>query len=586
MRSEANARRKHLDKSEIGKKDWSVRTIRMNNMSGPAHHEFRFPTADSGTATFECPASLLRSPKKFLDALSDYLPAFPKSIGRHDSDRLVFIQTLVDSQKITELQPGGTGFLDLTHFATHSEIHHPTGKSVPIPNPLSDNSSDAEVVDRRGSLKATQDELLGLGLTSSYLSFACGCALAASLPTYLNLRGAHDGTLDGLIPETATFNFSGESSSGKTSIALAALSLIGSPKRAGTLNFTARGLAEAAKDSNDLLLVLDDLEKSEPADRVRSLKAMIHTVSGGRSKTISKGVDRFPALRWSTICLSSSPEPIAVVASKYKWTMTKGDRVRIFDIPVPSARRGGVFDRQDCSNRKKAERSIELIENLQRAYLNNHGQIIPLWVAYLMKGDRTKRVSQLVHRFVTKVDADSDGWEQRFARKFGLVYAAMRMAVEAGLFPWPDSLPLKVAKKCYREARGAVKTKEELVNDALKKLKCELAQPENVVKTNGRPSGAAPICLDPECMAVGYKKDGRSKWGVFEDTLASLIRSKQIRALVTRRLLDEGIIPKGHGGAATIQVHMPLVRDGRTIAKPRVLEIDRKLLSSLVKGLD
>ena len=43
------------------------------------------------------------------------------------------------------------------------------------------------------------------------------------------------------------------------------MSLAGSPDRAGTLDFSRRGLAEMASASNDLVLVMDDTEKAEGA---------------------------------------------------------------------------------------------------------------------------------------------------------------------------------------------------------------------------------------------------------------------------------------------------------------------------------
>jgi Domain of unknown function (DUF927) len=98
---------------------------------------------------------------------------------------------------------------------------------------------------------------------STYLAFGIGVALAAPLPSYVNLRRAADDDLAPLVRETAVFNLSGISSSGKSSVGLAAVSLAGSPDRAGTLDFSRRGLAEMASDSNDLLAVLDDTEKAE-----------------------------------------------------------------------------------------------------------------------------------------------------------------------------------------------------------------------------------------------------------------------------------------------------------------------------------
>jgi len=96
--------------------------------------------------------------------------------------------------------------------------------------------------------------------------------------------------------------------------------------------------------------------------------------------------------------------------------------------------------------------SIKLIAKLERGYLNHHGHTIPLWVQYLMATDRSKRIPQLVDKFINHVEARGNGWEVRFATKFGLVYAAMRMTTEAGLLPWRPSFALKVASKCYRKS--------------------------------------------------------------------------------------------------------------------------------------
>ena len=109
---------------------------------------------------------------------------------------------------------------------------------------------------------------------STYLAFGLGVALAAPLPTYLKLYRDDADEVIAFLTETAVFNLSGDSSSGKSSVGLAAISLGGSPERAGTLDFSPRGLAELASDSNDLVLVLDDTEKAEdgPGVLVRALK--------------------------------------------------------------------------------------------------------------------------------------------------------------------------------------------------------------------------------------------------------------------------------------------------------------------------
>ena len=159
----------------------------------------------------------------------------------------------------------------------------------------------------------------------------------------MKLLGQEKGDIEPLVPETAVFNFSGESSSGKTSVRLASMSIAGASDRAGTLDFTRRGLAELANDHNDLPFATDDTENVEAGTGVLvgSLKSLVNMLPGGRSKKISKGVDpaRFPELRWSTFGLSSSPLPISVLAAKCNWKMSPGHKVRLLDIGVPGPKK-------------------------------------------------------------------------------------------------------------------------------------------------------------------------------------------------------------------------------------------------------
>jgi hypothetical protein len=54
----------------------------------------------------------------------------------------------------------------------------------------------------------------------------------------------------------------------------------------------------------------------------------------------------------------------------------------------------------------------------------------------------------------------SDGWEFRFAQKFRLICAALKLGVDSGLLRWPKSFSLKVATEFYRRARQAANSKK------------------------------------------------------------------------------------------------------------------------------
>jgi hypothetical protein len=375
------------------------------------------------------------------------------------------------------------------------------------------------------------------------------------------------------VVETAVFNFSGSSSSGKSSACLAAISLAGSSDRAGSLDLSRRGLAEIASDSNDLAFVLDDTEKCEDDSGalVRTLKSVVHTVPGGRSKIISRGVDqaRFPQLRWSSFALTSSPEPIRKLAAQNRWLMSPGDLVRLFDIGVPGPEKGGIFDRIKGGNAQRAKRSIKLIAKLQRGYLNHHGHAIPQWLQYLMATGHSKRILQLIDEFVDHVKARGNGWEVRFANKFGLVYAAMQLGTDAGLLPWPRTLALKDATKCYRKARAAARGHTERVNGAATKLLRLLKQPGRIVD-----QGSKPIKLTKRTLAIRYKLNGRTNLGMLDQALLKVLGTKRAKEAFAKKLKSAGVLKEGHGHAGTREEAISTIRNGQLSKRTRLWVVD------------
>jgi hypothetical protein len=341
-----------------------------------------------------------------------------------------------------------------------------------------------------------------------------------------------------------------------------------------------------ASNSNDLPLVVDDTEKAEdgPIAVISALKSLVHVLPGGRSKNISAGADKYPPLRWSTFALSSSPRPISELARRHRWMMTAGDRVRLFNISVPGPRKGGIFNRLDCEAADRAKRSIELIDKLERGFTNHCGHVIPEWVVYLMAEDRSQKIFKLVNAFVEHVEAHGNGWEVRFARKFGVVYAAMKMGIDAGLLPWARSLPRKVATECYRKARDAAKTDQERAAEAATRLRQMIKTSGRVVDaTNGNPAGR-PIKLPTKCIAIRFVKYGRVQYGILDDALKEVLRTKKAKAIFTNALAKAGLLPNGHGHAGTVQERLKIERNGKIIDRPRLWVIDEKKFSLVLTG--
>lgn len=551
---------------------WSVRRVRVGPASAPIQLIFKFPTSDGMTSELSVPASELRHPKRLLDKFADFMPAYPAKAGVRDQDRMNFITGLVnDASSPVQIVPDRTGFIDKDTFATRTEILRSDGSRVPIPQLEGASEGRSSF---RGALQGTVVNVLEPAEHSSYLAFGIGVALAAPLPTYLKLRSSE--TDDPLMTETAVYNFSGTSSSGKTTVSKASMSLVRSPDDGGTFDFSARGLAELASDCTDTLMVLDDTENvDDSAALVKALKGVVHTVPGGRSKAISRGVDqtRFPQLRWSTMGLTSSPKSIISLAAENGWTLTWGHKVRLFNIAVPGPDKGGIFDRLPGSAAKRAKKSVKLIAQVERGYTNNYGHLFPEWLLFLLKKDRSSKVLALVQTFIKRVGAQSHGWENRFARKFGIVYAAFKLGVQSGLLPWPKDLPLKVVKKCYRKARRTAQTDKELKRDAPKTLATLIAKPRRTVLVS-KSLPKTPTHVTSKTVALRFVDQGIAKLGLLDGALQRELGSKKAKELFVAGLRDAKLLAKGHGHAGTVQNRLPIKLDGRVISKPRLWMLD------------
>ena len=350
------------------------------------------------------------------------------------------------------------------------------------------------------------------------------------------------------------------------------------------MNFTERGLVEYAAESNDILFVADDTEKSG-GDLIKALRLLTHIVPGGRSKQISKGVDqnKFQELRWNTFVLCSSPRPIPILAAELGWAMSPGDKVRLFDIHVPPPEQGGIFDRISGGSRERAKRSVKLIMKLEHGYLNNHGHIFPKWIAYLLSNNCSPQIVKAANEFVQHVGAEHSGWAKRFAQKFGVIYAAMKLAVSGGLLPWPTELPLKAATECYRRARKAAMSEVEINRYFAEQLCKTIAGSNRVADVSQGAAPSNPLNLPRRCVGLRYYKGSRLKVGIFDDALGKRLKTKKAKSQFTAALLKARIIGKGHGHAGTVQIRTPITRDGELTSKPHVWEIDWERLRKFAR---
>ena len=132
----------------------------------------------------------------------------------------------------------------------------------------------------------------------------------------------------------------------------------------------------SSANSNDLVAVIDDVEHAKISEQqlFTNILTVCQKIPGGASKMIS-AQSSYANLEWSTFALSSSPASIFEMAKTCGEELTLGQKVRLFDIPVPEPDSGGIFDRLKGNRASKASQSVKLIGRLQSGLIQHHGQL-------------------------------------------------------------------------------------------------------------------------------------------------------------------------------------------------------------------
>jgi hypothetical protein len=557
------------DVAQAKKSVW--RPVRMRDESSCAMRlGVTFPKNGGGKGFADFDIDLLESPQKLRLALKRQGAKLHGTIA----DQVQYVARLIKVMPAGEfISTGKPGFRGEGFIAGPRMLGDAKDKFVWMPD-----DKNKGIGDRRGTFQDWKELVAVPAASSSFATTSICIAVGACLRSYVRDR---IGTIDGLRPlarEGAVFNFSGHSSTGKSFQAAIAASAGGAPEAINDLNFSRRGLEEVAQGHNDHLLILDDTEKHTGIEMklVSALKCVNQIVPQGKSKDIAKSArDKYPALSWSCLAISSSPIPIDELAAKLEWTRSAGEKLRLIDIPVPPPEKAGIFDRLSGSRREKIKEADNLIKKIAAGMANNYGHLILAWVKYLLEENRAGRVQELTDRFVQKVAPGGLGHETRLAEKFGIVYAAGRMAVDAGLLPWDKSLPWKAVNRCYRCAVAGMSTVEDRAKSQLKSIAAMLDNPERFPKAK---SAGAPTVYGSNTIGIRGQLKGRRICAIRDADLTKFAGSAKAAAAIRRLLGEAGALTAGQGHAGTKQIGYRIKVDGKT-KKPRfwVFDMDRML---------
>jgi len=232
--------------------------------------------------------------------------------------------------------------------------------------------------------------------------------------------------------ESAGLHLRGESSSGKTTCAKAAVSVWGSPEFMHSWCTTANALEGAAASCNGSLLMLDEI--GEVSGRDVDKAAYMLGNGSGKGRATSTGGNR-PVSRWSLTILSTGEISLADKMAEVGKAPMAGQNVRLIDIAADS-RRFRAFDELHG----EADSAL-FADSVTSATLTCFGVAGPAFVERLIqaRGLREKALpilNTLVTKWKSKLDLSADGTASRVLGHFALIGLAGHLATKYGITGW------------------------------------------------------------------------------------------------------------------------------------------------------
>ncbi len=421
----------------------------------------------------------------------------------------------------------GTGWLDKSYVQPHATYGPEDADDIVY---VGDKRPSNEPT--AGTLEEWKEQVADVLQASTLGVFLLCAALAPILIKFVRL-------------ENGMFHVSGKSGVGKTTLLRAAGSVgPGGPRSVASWDMTPMALQERLSHNSDALVVIDEFSatSSDKRTQAKTMSDVAYAVVSGiprrRSKHFKRSIDDDELFR--VLALSTGEKSAAEIAEAIGEKRLMGQEARILDLPVDGCPTG-IFDRlEEAGYNNTRAQAAELADHLNEVTACLYGTASETFIRYVVDHPEhvEQEVARLVARFNRKVKVPATGWERRISSKFGLAYAAARLAIEADVLPWSTSLVRDCCVSSYRLARSQLTTAEDLSRAALEELQGMVKDAVVVGSTVRR---APSIRSVDNAAAVRIKKDKKTVQILVEVGAFRAIADKPVReALVD--LLDEANI--------------------------------------------
>jgi putative DNA primase/helicase len=377
----------------------------------------------------------------------------------------------------------------------------------------------------------------------------------------------------------------GVGKAGKSTLLVAAGSVGGYGSERDLPNFRATdaALGELPASSNDMLLPINELGllKGRAAERSERVRDLSYGLAEGRGTTYSKlaPISKSDAeMKWRSLALASGEEASEQIAQAAGHTRTVGAAIRWIDI---CATRDGADDIFDfCPNtvsvRDRREWARQQCIALRESCCAHRGVALKHFIRRVIKRRRSLRpqLRSLMNQFIKQIsDKDDHPAVRHLATCFALIAAAGCLGIRFKTLPWTKKFVFKCIKRCYRDARRALRTESDLLEEGLRILRDRIRSRLVVFS----PQKPYPNCGWHSADGYQEKTDFGAKVTIRGEAFKGWFADRRQPAIVLRWYRSKNRLTGGHrsqpGTSITWAESQPKWPDG---SRPRSIVVNRR----------
>lgn len=286
-----------------------------------------------------------------------------------------------------------------------------------------------------GTLGGWQASIGAWSRGNSRLMLAVCASLAAPLLEITNL-------------DSGGFNWMGQSSTGKTTVLVAAGSVWGkgasSGGYVGSWRATPNGLEGIAAQHSDAALCLDEIGQAPG----RTIMEASYMLANGMGKTrANQDGSARAAKSWRCMVLSTGEKGLAEKIAEEGGRVQAGQLVRLIDVPANAGAGMGIFENLHGHGSPRAFADI-----IKQAAATHYGHAARAFIGKIQE-DR-EGIKNALHVALGNAGKllcpdGASGQVERVARRFALCAAAGEMSADWGLLSWGKGEALKAVKVCF-----------------------------------------------------------------------------------------------------------------------------------------